>query len=43
MVVYNPEGFRVQIGARVAQLVFIELTSEDATGYQGVYQGENRR
>jgi dUTP pyrophosphatase len=43
MVVYNPEGFQVQIGARVAQLVFIELTSEDAAGYQGIYQGENRR
>jgi dUTP pyrophosphatase len=43
MVVYNPDGFRVQIGARVAQLVFIELTSEDDLGYQGIYQGENQR
>ncbi len=43
MVVYNPDGFRVQIGARVAQLVFIELTTADALGYQGIYQGENRR
>lgn len=43
MVVYNPEGFRVQIGARVAQLVFIELTTADEVGYQGVYQGENRQ
>lgn len=41
MVVYNPEGFRVQIGARVAQLVFIELSTADDTGYQGIYQGEN--
>jgi dUTP pyrophosphatase len=43
MVVYNPDGFRVQIGARVAQLVFIELTSADDLGYQGIYQGENQR
>ena len=43
LVVYNPDGFRVQLGARVAQLVFIELTSEDDLGYQGMYQGENQR
>ena len=43
MVVYNPDGFRVQIGARVAQLVFIELSSADGLGYRGIYQGENQR
>lgn len=43
MVVYNPEGFRVQIGARVAQLVFIELAAFDEIGYQGMYQNENTR
>lgn len=43
MVVYNPAGFRVQIGARVAQLVFIQLSTPDDLGYQGIYQGENRR
>ena len=43
MVVYNPAGFRVQIGARVAQLVFIELSAEDEQGYQGIYLGENQR
>ncbi len=42
MVVYNSAGFRVQVGARVAQLVFIELSAPDDIGYQGVYQGENR-
>lgn len=42
MVVYNPDGFRVQIGARVAQLVFIQLSTPDEMGYQGIYQGENR-
>ncbi|MCO5221635.1 MAG: deoxyuridine 5'-triphosphate nucleotidohydrolase [Thermomicrobiales bacterium] len=43
MVVYNPQGFRVQLGARVAQLVFIQLSTPDEVGYQGVYQGENVR
>ena len=42
MVVYNAEGFRVQLGARVAQLVFIQLSNPDDVGYQGIYQGENR-
>jgi dUTP pyrophosphatase len=42
MMVYNPEGFRVQLGARVAQLVFIQLSAPDEVGYQGIYQGENR-
>ncbi|MFC1984098.1 deoxyuridine 5'-triphosphate nucleotidohydrolase [Chloroflexota bacterium] len=40
MVVYNPQGFRVQRNARVVQLVFLQLTQE-TEGYQGVYQGEN--
>jgi dUTP pyrophosphatase len=40
MVVYNPQGFRLQKNARVAQLVFLQLTGE-TEGYQGVYQGEN--
>ncbi len=40
MTVHNPVGFRLQRGARVLQLVFIRLSSE-ATGYRGVYQGEN--
>ncbi len=40
MVVYNPQRFRVQKNARIAQLVFFELA--DATeGYNGAYQGEN--
>jgi dUTP pyrophosphatase len=40
MVVYNPYNFRVQKNARIAQLVFFELTDE-TEGYQGTYQGEN--
>ncbi|MFC2003156.1 deoxyuridine 5'-triphosphate nucleotidohydrolase [Chloroflexota bacterium] len=40
MVVYNPQGFRLQRNARVVQLVFLWLTQE-TDGYLGVYQGEN--
>jgi dUTP pyrophosphatase len=40
LVVHNPRGFRVQKNARVAQLVFLEMTGE-SEGYKGVYQGEN--
>ena len=40
MVVYNPQGFRLQKNARIVQLVFFQLT-EEAEGYQGTYQGEN--
>lgn len=40
MVVYNPQGFRVQRNARIIQLVFLRLTQE-TEGYQGTYQGEN--
>ena len=40
MVVYNPQGFRVQRDARIIQLVFLQLTRK-TEGYQGTYQGEN--
>lgn len=40
MVVYNPQGFRLQKNARVAQLVFLRL-AQGTEGYRGVYQGEN--
>jgi len=40
MVVYNPQGFRLQRDARIVQLVFWQLTQE-TEGYQGAYQGEN--
>ncbi|GAI82175.1 unnamed protein product, partial [marine sediment metagenome] len=40
MVVYNPQGFRLQRNARIVQLVFLQLTGE-TEGYRGVYQGEN--
>jgi len=40
MVVYNPQGFRLQRNARIVQLVFLQLTQE-TEGYYGAYQGEN--
>jgi dUTP pyrophosphatase len=40
MVVYNPQGFRLQRNARIVQLVFFKLTGK-AKGYRGTYQGEN--
>ena len=42
MVVYNPQGIRLQRNARIVQLVFLRLTGE-TEGYQGTYQGENIR
>ena len=40
MVVYNPQGVRLQRNARIVQLIFLRLTQK-TEGYQGVYQGEN--
>ena len=40
LVVYNPQGFRLQKNARIIQLVFLWLTGE-TEGYRGAYQGEN--
>ncbi len=40
MVVYNPQGFRLQRNARIVQLVFLQL-SQETEGYRGAYQGEN--
>ena len=40
MVVYNPQGIRLQKNARIIQLIFFQL-SQETEGYRGVYQGEN--
>jgi len=40
MVVYNPQGFRLQRNARIVQLIFFQLTQE-TEGYHGAYQREN--
>ena len=40
MVIYNPQGIRLQKNARIIQLIFFQL-SQETEGYRGVYQGEN--
>jgi len=40
LVVYHPQGFRLQKNARVTQLVFMTVTG-DTEGYRGTYQREN--
>jgi dUTP pyrophosphatase len=40
MVVYNPQGFRLQRNARIIQLIFLKL-GQKTEGYKGIYQGEN--
>lgn len=40
LVVYNPQGFRLQRNARIVQLVFLRLTQK-TEGYHGAYQKEN--
>jgi len=40
LVVYNPQGIRLQRNARILQLIFLRLTGK-TRGYQGRYQGEN--
>ncbi len=40
LVVYNPQGFKLQRNARIIQLVFFRLQNQ-AEGYKGTYQNEN--
>ena len=39
--VLNSRGYRLQRGARVAQIVFFRLSAATAEGYRGRYHGEN--
>ncbi len=41
--VLNERGYRLQRGARIAQLVFFRLSSATVHAYAGRYQGENAR
>jgi dUTP diphosphatase len=41
LAVMNPRGYRLQRGARIAQIVFFRLSSTTLDGYAGRYQGEN--
>src|SRR5690348_11981341 len=45
MVVHNPQGLSLARNARVAQLCFYELNEAlgEGEGYQGRYQGENKK
>ncbi|HEY51352.1 MAG TPA: deoxyuridine 5'-triphosphate nucleotidohydrolase [Dehalococcoidia bacterium] len=40
LVVYNPQGIRLQRNARILQLIFFKL-SQKTRGYRGKYQGKN--
>lgn len=39
--VMNPNGVQLQRDARIMQLVFFTIGNPPATGYAGMYQGEN--
>ena len=41
LIVENGDGFRIQQGARLLQLVFFSLTAATARGYDGAYLNEN--
>jgi dUTP pyrophosphatase len=41
--VLNERGYRVQRGARIAQLVFFRLSAATVHAYAGRFQGENAR
>ena len=40
LVVYHPQGIKLQRDARIIQLVFFQLSGK-TQGYKGIYQGEN--
>lgn len=43
LLVANPQGFRLQRGARVAQLVYVAMGAAPGLVYNGAYQGERLR
>lgn len=40
MVVHNPHGIKLEVGSRVAQIVFIRLEETPGILYRGTYYGE---
>jgi len=40
LIVGNPHGVEIEVGARVAQLVFIRVYPQLGERYSGIYQGE---
>ena len=41
LVVYHPDGYRVQRDARLMQLVFLQMETAASRGYQGRFQSEH--
>ncbi len=41
LVVYHPDGYRVQRDARLMQLVFFQMETAASRGYQGRFQSES--
>ena len=41
LVVYHPDGYRVQRDARLMQLIFFRMETAASRGYQGRFQSEN--
>ena len=41
LVVHHPQGYRLQKGARLMQLIFFRLPRSVSKGYQGRFQAEN--
>ncbi len=41
LLVFNPHGIRLEVGARVGQLVVARLCEGTSRGYSGAYKGEN--
>lgn len=41
LVVYHPDGYRIQRDSRLIQLVFFQMETSTTRGYQGRFQSEN--
>ena len=41
MVIYHPDGYRIQRDARLMQLVFFQMGTAAIQGYEGHFQSEN--
>ncbi len=41
LVVYNPHGVEIEVGAQIAQLVYISMDRATSKLYRGTYLGEN--
>jgi len=39
--VMNPHGVRLKKGAKIAQIVFLKLSTQATELYEGIHKGEN--